>query len=184
MTKKSFLKKNWKIQLRRLHYWSTPFVFFPFLIVLVSGILLQTKKEFEWIQPASVKLKPNAPSLSFDEILRIVKSIDSLGVKGWEDIKNIDVRPKKGLIKVRSNDQWEVQLNAQSGEIVKVAYRRSDFIESLHDGSWFFQGSKLGLFLPVAFLVFFLLLSGGVLFILPFVLSKRSKRKRTPKSEK
>ena len=86
-------------------------------------------------------------------------------MKTWEDIDRLDVRPGKGIIKVRGKNHWEVQLNAQTGEVLQVAYRRTDTIEAIHDGSWFFEGAKLWLFLPAAILLFVLWVTGLVMLI-------------------
>lgn len=36
---------------RRLHYWATAFVSLPMLVVIVTGVLLQVKKQVPWVQP-------------------------------------------------------------------------------------------------------------------------------------
>lgn len=55
---------------------------------------------------------------------------------------------------------WEVQIDLGTGRVLQTAYRRSDLIESIHDGS-FFAGdwTKLGVFLPAG--IGLLLLWGG-----------------------
>ena len=66
---------------------------------------------------------------------------------------------------MRGKNRWEVQLNAQTAEVLQVAYRRTDTIEAIHDGSWFFEGAKLWLFLPAAVLLFVLWVTGMVMLI-------------------
>jgi hypothetical protein len=80
----------------------------------------------------------------------------------------VDIRPKDGIIKVTCKSRWEVQVDFQSGEVVQSAYRRSDLIESLHDGSWFGDAAKLYVFLPVAVVVLVLWATGVYLFVLPY----------------
>ena len=55
-----------------------------------------------------------------------------------------------------------------------MAYRRSDLIESLHDGS-FFGGdfAKLGVFLPTALVLCVLWGTGIYLFFLPYMVRRR-----------
>ena len=55
------------------------------------------------------------------------------------------------MVKVWLNNGWEIQVDLNNGTILQTAYRRSDLIESIHDGS-FFGGdwTKLGLF-PVSY---------------------------------
>jgi hypothetical protein len=48
----------------------------------------------------------------------------------------MDVRPDKGIIKVLfKNGYWEVQVDGQTGKVLSVAQRHSDWIEHIHDGS-------------------------------------------------
>ena len=148
---------------RSLHLWLSLVIFIPVIIVIGSGLLLQVKKELDWIQPPTQKA-PNAyPTLSFERILQSASTVAKANIVTWEDIDRLDVRPNKGIIKVRGKNHWEIQLDAQSGDVLQVAYRRTDTIEAIHDGSWFFEGAKLWLFLPAAILLFVLWITGLVM---------------------
>ena len=48
-------------------------------------------------------------------------------------------------MKVRAKNNWEIQLDLEKGTILKTAFRRSDIIEQLHDGSWFHVGQIVGI---------------------------------------
>lgn len=160
---------------RSLHLWLSLVIFIPVIIVIGSGLLLQVKKEFDWIQPPTQKA-PNAyPTLSFERILQSASTVAEANIVTWEDIDRLDVRPNKGIIKVRGKNHWEIQLDAQSGDVLQVAYRRTDTIEAIHDGSWFFEGAKLWLFLPAAILLFVLWVTGLVML---FTTLKSKYRKR------
>lgn len=148
---------------RRFHLWVSLSIFIPVVIVIGSGLLLQVKKEIDWVQPPTQKVAQTKPVISFDSILTVVKQVPKADVNGWDDIDRLDVRPNKGIIKVRAKNHWEVQLNASNGDILQVAYRRTDTIEAIHDGSWFFEGAKLWLFLPAAILLLVLWLTGIVM---------------------
>tara|TARA_B100000929_G_scaffold284095_1_gene265950 strand:+ start:1333 stop:1881 length:549 start_codon:yes stop_codon:yes gene_type:complete len=150
---------------RSIHLWLSLVIFIPVIIVIASGLLLQVKKEFDWLQPPTQKAQNSAPTLAFDDVLATVKQVPQTNLKTWEDIDRLDVRPGKGIIKVRGKNHWEVQLNAQTGEVLQVAYRRTDTIEAIHDGSWFFEGAKLWVFLPAAILLFVLWVTGVVMLI-------------------
>lgn len=150
---------------RSFHLWLSLAIFIPVLIVIASGLLLQVKKEFAWIQPPSQQASNNAPSLTFEAILNALKQAPQANLLEWQDIDRLDVRPAKGIIKVQGKNRWEVQLDAQSGEVLQVAFRRSDTIEAIHDGSWFFEGAKLWLFLPAAILLFILWVTGLVMLV-------------------
>lgn len=170
-----------RILVRKLHYWVTPAIAFPFLVVIISGLLLQVKKEITWIQPATAQVSQiGDPQVSWDQILTSLKAHPELKVDSWQDIKRLDVRPSKGLAKIHLKPDLEVQVTLHDGQILQIAQRRSDLIESLHDGSWFADWAKLGLFLPSGILVLFLWVSGVILFVLPIYL-KRRRLKNLPK---
>ncbi len=99
----------------------------------------------------------------------------------WQDIERLDVRPAKGIIKVRGRNQWEVQLNHNNGDVLQVAYRRTDFIESLHDGSFFHDKAKLWVFLPAAIILTFLWLTGIYLFVVTLLSRRRSQLRKQAK---
>ena len=132
---------HWKVKAQRssrqIHYWGAIIAAIPVVIILGSGLLLQVKKEFEWIQPPTQKGAEAKLSLQFDEILQIAKQDTNTKVESWDDINRLDVRPSKGLVKVRTRSDWEIQIDTSNGEILQSRYRRSDWIESIHDGSFF-----------------------------------------------
>ena len=152
-------------QLRKIHYWISPFIFIPILIIFSTGILLQLKKQSDWVQPPIQQGVSNVPSIEFQEMLEAAKSVPEAGINSWEDIDRIDVRPEKGISKIRSNNQWEIQIDNQTNEILLVEYRRSDIIESIHDGSFFTDYVKFGWFLPTAVLLIVMSISGIYMFL-------------------
>jgi hypothetical protein len=83
------------------------------------------------------------------------------------------VRPGKGVAKVWTQNGWEVQVDLGSARVLHSAYRRSDLIESLHDGSWFHEHAKLWLFFPAGLTLLVLWLTGMYLFVLPIWVRKR-----------
>jgi uncharacterized iron-regulated membrane protein len=161
---------------RKFHRWGAVVVAVPFLVVLVTGILLQLKKQIVWVQPPTQKGKAKEPSVSFEQVLAAVKGVPEAEVKSWKEIDRMDVRPKDGVVKVTCMNRYEVQVDFQTGEVVQVAYRRSDWIESLHDGSGFHDAAKLWLFLPAAVVVLGLWVTGMHLFVLPLWVKWRRKR--------
>lgn len=158
---------NPRIWNRKLHRWGAIAVAIPFLIVIASGLLLQVKKQVPWVQPVEQKGTPGAPAVSMDALLRAARGVPQAGIREWSDIDRIDVRPGKGLIKIIANSRWEIQIDGASGAVLQTAYRRSDFMETLHDGSWFHDSAKLWIFLPSGVIVFALWITGIYLFLLP-----------------
>lgn len=84
-------------------------------------------------------------------------------------------------MKVRANSSWEVQIDATTGEVLQTSYRRSDLIESIHDGT-FFGGDavKLYVFLPAAVLLLGLWISGVYLWLLPHLVKRRKRQAAKP----
>jgi len=163
---------------RVLHRWGAIACALPVLIVIVTGVILLLKKEVAWIQPPTASGSSSELALSFEEILEAAKTAPEAGIESWEDIDRLDVRPSKGVIKVRGVNRWEVQIDSRSGEILQTAFRRSDLIESIHDGSFFHDKVKLWIFLPSALVLLVLWITGLYLFVLPhLVRRKRGKKK-------
>lgn len=163
---------------RKLHRWGAALVAVPFLVVVVTGILLQVKKQVTWVQPPTQKGSWKEPTATFDALLAAVKGVPEAEVRSWADIDRVDLRPKDGVAKVQCKNRYEVQVDFRTGEVVQVAYRRSDWIESLHDGSGFHDAAKLWVFLPTAAVVLGLWLTGVYLFALPLWVKWR--RKKSP----
>jgi len=161
---------------RKVHYWASAAIALPLLVIIGSGLLLQMKKHWAWVQPSERRGTGSVPATSLEGILASVRGVPSLGVKGWGDVNRLDVRPRRGVVKVWLNSGWEAQVDLGTGRVLQTAYRRSDLIESIHDGS-FFAGdwTKLGLFLPAGCGLLVLSLSGLWMFWVPFA----AKRRRT-----
>lgn len=168
---------------RGFHRWASILVAFPVLLVIATGIILQVKKEFTWIQPATQAGTGTEPSLPFERILDIVTMVPEAEIRNWDDIDRLDVRPGKGMLKVRAKNQWEIQLDAASGDILQVAYRRSDLIEGLHDGSFFHDKAKLWVFLPNGLMLLAMWLTGMYLFILLYRVKRRRRRKQVAQED-
>ena len=144
--------------------------------MLITGVLLLLKKDFGWIQPPSLKGEQAGLGIDFDQTLAVAQTVTEAGIQSWDDVDRLDVRPGKGMIKVRDKNRWEIQIDAHSGAVLQVAYRRSDLIESIHDGSFFGDYAKLWVFLPSALMVVGLWVTGMVLFFHPYVVKSRKRR--------
>lgn len=163
---------------RIVHRWGSFAIALPALIVIVTGIILQLKKESTWVQPKTQRGSSRELRLSFDEILAATSAVPEAKVTSWDDIDRLDVRPGKGMLKIRCNNRWEVQLDSKTAEVLQVAYRRSDLIESLHDGSFFSEIAKLWIFLPSSIVFAVLWLTGMYLFFLPYLAKRKKRRKK------
>lgn len=172
------MKFSWNHFSRKIHYWGALACALPILVVIATGLILQLKKEIDWVQPPSQRGEGKNPSLSFDRILDIAKTVPEAEIKSWADVNRLDVRPGKGIVKVRAGNRWEIQLDTVSGEILQTAYRRSDLIESIHDGSFFHDKAKLWIFLPCAVILLILWITGIYLFLIPYIGKYKRRKKR------
>lgn len=168
---------NWRIWMRKGHRWGAILIALPFLVVIVTGLLLQLKKDWAWVQPPTLKGAGKTPRISLDAMLEAARSVPEAEVSSWQDVERMDVQPGRGIVKIQTHSCWEIQVDLQTAEVLQVAYRRSDVIESLHDGSWFHSEVKRWVFLPVAGVVLGLWITGTYLFWLPYAV-RWSRRKR------
>lgn len=167
---------------RWLHYWLSLAIVLPVALILGTGLLLILKKDVEWIQPSTLRGAAPELTLSFDEILVAVRGVPEAGLTRWKDVDRLDVRPGKGVVKVRGKNRWEVQIDSSTGAVLGVAYRRSDLIESLHDGSFFGDGVKYGVILPTGVVLVVMWGTGLYLFVLPFLQKRKNRRRRAARA--
>ena len=138
-----------------------------------SGIMLQLKKQSNWIQP-NVEVTSSSKPTMLQSYLDAVSTVKEANISSWDDIERIDIRPDKGIAKIKSKNNWEIQIDIETTEIYAKNYRRSDIIESIHDGSFFSEVVKYGWFLPSGILLLILSLTGIYMFFIP-ILKKRKK---------
>ena len=153
---------------RTVHRWGSILILLPMTIILVSGIVLQLKKDVAYIQPPTKRGTGQNLSLSFDDILEAAQTVPQAKIATWDDIDRLDVRPSMGMVKVRGKNCWEIQIDLQTGEILQVAIRRSDLIESIHTGSFFNSHVKFWVFLPTGLMLVVLVISGLYIFLVPY----------------
>ena len=142
--------------------------------MVASGVLLQLKKQSNWIQP-NVEITSSSKPIMLQSYLDAVSTVKEANISSWDDIERIDIRPSKGIAKIKSKNNWEIQIDIETSEIYSTNYRRSDIIESIHDGSFFGDIVKYGWFLPSGVLLLILSLTGIYMFFIP-ILSRRRKK--------
>ncbi len=169
---------SWNRRLRKIHSWGAIGIAVPLIIVIVSGLMLQVKKQVLWVQPATMRGQGTAPSLSFEAILKIAQTVPEANLSGWKDIDRLDVRPKKGVVKIRAKNRWEIQLDHQTGDVLQVAYRRSDLIEAIHDGSFFHNQAKSGGSFPRQSCCWYSGLQGYICSFFPWGLKDEERKKK------
>lgn len=166
--------------LRDIHHWGSTLVMIQLGLVISTGLLLMLKKDIDWIQPSTQAGEaPTAiPSQRFDALFETAKGVPELAIDDWRDLDRVDVKPGKGVIKFIATNNWEAQIDTETGAVLQVAYRRSDIIEQLHDGSFFADWVKLFVFLPTGVVLLVLWGTGVYLFFLPHVKRELRRRKR------
>jgi hypothetical protein len=92
---------RWRRINRKVHYWVAVITATPLLAIIGSGVLLQIKKQCEWVQPATICSIGGTPEITFGRMLEIARSVPEVRVLEWEDIDRLDTRPGKGIIKIR-----------------------------------------------------------------------------------
>ncbi len=162
---------------RRVHYWASAIVAIPLFIIICTGVVLQLKKHWTWVQPPEQRGTGTAPALTLAQILESVKTVPEMNVRSWDDVNRLDVRIGRGMVKVWLHNGWEVQVDLGTGAVVQTAYRRSDAIEAIHDGSFFLgDWTKLGLFLPAGLTLILLWMSGMWMVWVQFKGKRRRRR--------
>lgn len=162
---------------RTAHNWLSIIVALPIILILVTGILLVLKKDFDWIQPQSHRGQSLAtPTLSMTDILTRVTATPQAENLKWHQFERIEFKPSKGIMKFITRDLWEIQVDSTTGNILSVEKRRSDLIESLHDGTFFGRSVKYFLSFPTAIILLIISLSGLYMFFYP-ILKRRARAK-------
>jgi hypothetical protein len=158
---------------RRVHYWLAVGLLLPGLLVVGTGLMLQVKKQWTLVQPPEQRGSTGVPTIALEAMLRAAATVPQAGVSSWDDVQRIDVRPSRGIAKVWTATGYEVQVDLRSGTVLQSAYRRSDVIESLHDGSFFGDATKLWLFLPAGLVLLTLYLTGSWMLLQPWIARRR-----------
>lgn len=166
--------------MRKWHRWISIIILLPFVITLITGILLLFRGNANWISPKFPETSGEL-QISFDEILRTTQAVSAMEVTSWKDVNRIQVAPAKGSIVVRSNNNYQIQIDGQSGIVVGEGPLRTPLFVSLHEGTfWAGKAGRFIIALPMALSVLFLAFSGIVLFFQP-LLFKRALQKKAQK---
>ncbi|MBT8473356.1 MAG: PepSY domain-containing protein [Marinicaulis sp.] len=169
-----------QVLLRNIHHWGSLFIMLQMGLVIGAGLLLIVKKQVDWVQPPTVKGEaPDAvPTQTMEQLFASAKSEPRLSITDWRELSRVDFKPDKGVVKFVAANNWEAQIDTATGEILQVSFRRSDIIESLHDGSFFADWVKLYIFFPSGIILLVLWGTGIYLFFLPHVKNALKERRK------
>ena len=172
---------NMQVLLRKIHHWGSVIIMLPVGLVIGAGLLLILKKEIDWVQPPTVKgiEREAAPTMTIEELYHAAQSVEELQLQSWSELSRVDFKPGKGTVKFVAPNNWEAQIDTATGEVLQVSFRRSDIIESLHDGSFFADWVKLYIFFPSGVILLVMWATGIYLFFLPYWKRARKRRNRS-----
>lgn len=156
MAKKTFGSNH------RLLAWITVL---PLVVITASGILLQVKNWIPWIQPKAYKGSVTEPKVELQTILKAVSSVPEAKTLSWSDIRAIDIRPSRGVARVRTRSEYEISVDLGTGAVLQAAPRRTGFIIQIHDGSIFGELIQYGIYFPSALLTLALIGTGVTLLV-------------------
>ncbi len=107
------------------------------LLIGITGLLLGWKKQISLLPPTqSTTASVTSGWISLDSIQHIARTYSETTLGKPAEIDRIDVRPAKGVAKVRFSAHFtELQIDGKTGAILSVSHRTSDLIEMIHDGS-------------------------------------------------
>ncbi|MEL6371119.1 MAG: PepSY domain-containing protein [Pseudomonadota bacterium] len=171
-----------QVLLRKIHHWGSLFIMLPVALVISTGLLLILKKQIDWVQPPTVAGSEQTaiPVLTIEELFEAAQSVEELELNSWQELSRVDFKPGKGTVKFVAANNWEAQVDTSTGEVLQVAYRRSDVIEALHDGSFFAGWAKLYIFFPSGMILLVMWGTGVYLFVLTrWKRAAKSKKKST-----
>lgn len=138
--------------IKKTHRFLALTFFIPLLITSVTGSLLLLRSSFNWIQPQKIVAQkdPSKSVISVEDILN-----------NHTGIKQIIFYPTNNVFAIRKTNREEIQINAQTGEVLDQRYRLSGLLLDIHEGKLF----KLNyvLFLPSAIAMIILIISGLII---------------------
>lgn len=141
------------------------------ILVSSTGLLLAWKKKADWLQPPTQKgasLESASQAASLDKIANAVFAKQIPDLKSLDDIDRFELHTGKGVFKITSkNGYHEVQVHAETAEVLSVAKRNDQMIEDIHDLSFFNESLRETLLPVVALCLIALGVSGIIMFFTP-----------------
>lgn len=164
---------------RKVHYWTSLPLFLTIFVIATTGILLSLKKDFDSLQPPT-QVGTGIGNLQrpVADLVAAVGTVPGHEQSTWRDVDRIDIRPGDGIAKVILHSRTEVQVDVATGRVVSVAYRTSDWLETIHDFSFLGGWSKYVFSTGTGLLLIGMASTGVYLFLLPMLARRRKRRAR------
>lgn len=133
---------------RKIHRYTGLVLLLFFIIMGVTGLLLGWKKQVPLLPPTGKGASAEAALwLPVDSLTKKAHAYLQQSVKEnlSLELDRIDIRPDKGIAKyVYADHYWEVQVDCSTAGLISIGKRHSDFLEHLHDFSFFDREIKTG----------------------------------------
>lgn len=162
------------VAFRRVHKWVALAAAVPLVIIFATGILLSISSKVSVLQPPTVAPASPGITVSFERLLAAARAVPEAKIESWDDVVQIDARPKSGVVRLRAKNYWEVQIDGRTGEVLSAAARWKTLFILIHEGSWFASWVKLWIFFPAGIAALVLWMTGIALWLIP-TLKKRGK---------
>jgi uncharacterized iron-regulated membrane protein len=174
-------------KIRKLHKWIGLINSLFLLVIAGTGFLLALKSRVTWVRPEEKSGVPRSESptrVSVDQAMEAAFGVGDEHLKTPFDVDRVDYRPKRNVFKVvAKNGYTEVQIDGNSGKVLQVAQRTDQFIEDLHDLSFFNDAMKDFVLPAVGLGLAALSLSGIYIYANPVLRRRRfeaEKKRSTP----
>jgi uncharacterized iron-regulated membrane protein len=126
---------------RALHRWIGLGASLFLFTLAVTGFLLATKNRIAWVRPAAAvggEIVTEAEIVTIEAAVQAAYAVGLAELKTLEDIDRVDYRPGDNIFKILSKEGYhEVQVDGKTGRVLSVNPRRDQFIEDIHDMSFF-----------------------------------------------
>lgn len=163
---------------RLIHYWASLFLVVTTVVVAVTGILLTLKKDFDALQPPVAQSSASGLSnIRVNALLADIRTQPGHERITWREVDRIDIEPADGIAKVILVSRTEFQVDLHTGEVLQTGYRTSDLLESIHDFSFVGGFGKYVFSLPTGIALLVMWLTGTYMFVLPFWVRRRKRRR-------
>lgn len=167
---------------RTLHRWIGVLTALFLILIAATGFLLANKSRVAWLRPPVVETQSvdtAAKIVSVDTATRAAFALGHPELRTMKDVDRVDYRPKNNVFKVISRDGYrEVQVCGARGTVLSSSFRGDQFVEDLHDFTWFAEWAHAWLLPLVAIGLFSLGVSGIVIFFTPVIRRWRFRRQK------
>lgn len=166
---------------RAIHRWVGILTSLFMVMMAFTGLLLAWKKKFDWIQPPTQKGSQYESMTEIAPLHLIAQAVFDQGIpelQSQKDFDRFELHADKRIFKVTSKEGFhEVQVDAKEARVLSVAKRNDQFLEKVHDMSFFAEWTHAYLLPTVAISLMVLGLSGIYMFFVPIFRRWQFKRK-------